>query len=114
MNLEELNSYIKTIKKEKILVLVEGIKDKKALEGLGIKKIKMIQRKPLYKVIDEINEKEVVILTDLDKEGKRLYSKLRSALQRKGVKINNEFRNFLFKTELRQIEGLTRHIKKFR
>ena len=43
----------------------------------------------------------------MDKQGKELYGKLNSGLQQRGVKIDNNFRNFLFKnTKLRQIEGL--------
>jgi len=47
------------------------------------------------------------LLTDLDKKGKELYGKLNSGLQRFGVRIDNNFREFLFKkTKIRQIEGL--------
>ena len=53
-----------------------------------------------------------IILTDLDKQGKELYGKLNSGLQQFGVKVDNNFRNFLFKnTKLRQIEGLTTYIE---
>ncbi|MDD5331392.1 MAG: toprim domain-containing protein [Candidatus Nanoarchaeia archaeon] len=109
---ERLEGLIEEINTKQILVIVEGKKDLKALEELGIEKIYPINRKPIYKVIDEINEKEVLILTDLDQTGKELYSVLKSGLQNKGIKINNNLRNFLFKTEIRQIEGITHYILK--
>ncbi|MBI3034538.1 toprim domain-containing protein [Candidatus Woesearchaeota archaeon] len=90
------------------VVIVEGKKDKIALEKLGVKNIITIS-KPLYLVIDEAAAKaaDAAILTDLDREGRKLYSRLSSGLQMQGVAIDNSFRNFLFrKTKLRQIEGI--------
>jgi len=53
-----------------------------------------------------------VILTDLDKEGKRLYGVISSSLQNFGVKIDHYFREFLSRrTKLRQIEGLVRYFE---
>ncbi|MDD5178163.1 MAG: toprim domain-containing protein [Candidatus Nanoarchaeia archaeon] len=108
----ELQDYINKINEKRLLVIVEGKNDEKALKEIGIKRVYAINRKAIYKVVDEINEKEVVILTDLDPEGKKLYSILRNQLQTKGVKINNKLREFLFKTELRQIEGINHYFEK--
>jgi dTMP kinase len=108
---EEFIEELKIESKEKI-VLVEGIKDKEALESLGIKNI-ITLKKPLYKIIEDIVEtkKECIILTDLDKKGKQLYARLSSKLKQFGVKIDNKFREFLFKTKLRQIEGINSHLE---
>ncbi len=91
------------------LVVVEGVKDKKALQRLGVRRIFCLNEMPLYKVIDDVAaiNNEVVILTDLDIEGKRLYGKLKTQLQNLGVEVDNYFREFLFKnTKIRQVEGL--------
>ncbi len=107
--LEQINELKKKI------IIVEGKKDKKALEELGLKNIITLSKKPIYKIIEEIAEKakEVVILTDLDNEGKKMFDKLNSGLQCHGVKVDNKFRLFLFKkTKLRQIEGLVRYLEK--
>lgn len=95
------------------IVLVEGKKDKAALTALGISNIKILN-KPIYKIIEEIVEskKECILLLDLDKKGKEIYSKISSALKEFGVVIDNNFREFLFKTPLRQIEGLTKYLEK--
>ena len=54
-----------------------------------------------------------MILTDLDAEGKKLYARLNHDLQRHGVRVDNSFREFLFRhTSLRQIEGLDSYFKK--
>ena len=91
-------------------IIVEGKKDKAALEKLGVKNKIFTINKPLFAVAEEIaaKSKDVVILTDLDKKGKELYGKLSTMLQRLGVRIDNYYREFLFKkTKIRQIEGLS-------
>ncbi|MBI2175958.1 hypothetical protein HYU40_01235 [Candidatus Woesearchaeota archaeon] len=94
-------------------VIVEGKKDKSALENLGVGSscIIVLNKKPLFAVAEQLaaNYKSAVILTDLDAEGKKLYGKMNTLLQQLGVKIDNRLRNFLFKsTRLRQIEGIGR------
>ena len=113
-NLEEFNNHIDKIKNSNILVIVEGKKDRIALQNLGISNIVELSKKPLYQIVEEISNsnEECTILTDLDKKGKELYAKLNSNLQRHGVKINNNLRNFLFKnTKLRQIEGIYTYLE---
>ena len=108
---EQIRELLAEIKKKGLLVVVEGPKDKHALESLGITNIMSLKR-PLYAVVEEIasKAKEIVLLTDLDEEGKKLYHKLSVDLQKHGVKINNKLREFLFKTKLRHIEGLATYL----
>ena len=111
--MNDLDSFISELKKTSKLIIVEGKKDKKALEEFGIKNI-ITLKQALYKTVEEISSKnkEVIILTDLDKEGKELYGKLNSELQRFGVKVDKKFREFLFKnTTLRQIEGISKYME---
>lgn len=106
---EELFEEIGQLKKSDYLVIAEGPKDRAALEHFEIRNIITLSKKPLFHIIEEIVKtgKEVAILTDLDKKGKELYGRINSELQRFGVKVNNDFRKFLFReTKLRQIEGL--------
>lgn len=93
------------------VIIVEGIKDKKVLENLNFKKIITLKGRALYEVIEDLKCKEVVLLVDLDKEGRRIYSKLKSLCSKNGIKVDDSFRNYLFrKTKLRQIEGLKKLI----
>ena len=114
-NLEkEFSEHINKIKQSKTIVIVEGKKDKKALQSFEIKNIIELNKRPLFEIIENIssNNKNCVILTDLDKQGKELYGKLNSGLQQLGVKVDNKFRNFLFKnTHLRQIEGMETYLE---
>ena len=112
---EELNSFIEKIKDSNILIIVEGKKDTSALQKLGISNIVELNKKPLFQIVEEVADSndECIILTDLDKKGKEIYGKLNSNLQKNGVRVNNKFREFLFKhTKLRQIEGINTYINK--
>ena len=91
------------------LIVVEGKKDKFALNSLNIKNIFVLNNKPLYQVVEEVADisKDVVILTDLDREGKKLYSILQTDLQKNGVKVDKVFREFLIRnTKLVCIESI--------
>jgi len=103
---------LKEASKDK-LVLVEGKKDKAALEKLDISNI-ITLKKPLYAVVEDIVEtkKECILLLDLDKKGRELYARISSKLKQFGVKIDDSFREFLFKTRLRQIEGMSTYFEK--
>ena len=122
---EQLREHINTMIRDENIVVVEGIKDKKALEEFGIRNILVLNKRPLYAVVEKVatvvdktkkltGEKiSVVILTDLDKTGKKLYGKLNSDLQHFGVRIDNKFREFLFnETKLRQIEGMKKYVER--
>jgi len=114
---EELNEFIEKLKESNKLIIVEGEKDRKALEQLGINNIITLNKEPLFKIAENISKehKEVIILTDLDKKGKQLYGKLNSSLQRLGLRVDNSFRNFLLKkTKLRQIEGIINYLEKIK
>ncbi len=108
-----LLEWIERIRDSDKIVVVEGKEDRAALRRLGIVKVVQLNKRPLYKVVESLIEKgkEVIILTDLDKKGKQLYGKLNHDLCRFGIKVDNRFRNFLFRyTNLRQIEGLDSYI----
>ena len=111
--IEQFQNYIEKIKNSNTIIIVEGKKDRAALNKFGIINIVELTKKPLYRIVEEVadSNKECIILTDLDKKGKQIYSKLNSDLQRHGVKVNNEFRNFLLKnTKLRQMEGMDTYL----
>jgi 5S rRNA maturation endonuclease (ribonuclease M5) len=108
--METMEEWIREINNSNKVVIVEGKKDKKALREIGvINSIETLEGKPLYKVTEDIaKHKYIIILTDLDKEGKKLYGRLSSYLQHQGCEIDNKFREFLLKkTKIRQIEGIS-------
>ena len=108
--IEQLYEEIDKLKN--VRVIVEGKKDKKALEEVGFKNVVTLD-KPLFAVVEKITDKKVVVLTDLDKKGKQIYGKLKKDLNKRGVFVDDKVRNLLFKTKLRQIEGLITYLSKF-
>lgn len=110
-----MKEWLEKLRNSKKLIIVEGKKDKATLEKLGVKNVVAISRKPLYAFIESINVKEVIILTDLDRTGKKIYSILKHALQAKGIKVDKYFREYLFKhSKITQIEGLYHYLRKER
>ncbi len=92
--------------------IVEGKKDRLALEKLGFKQVFELN-KALFMVAEEFDKKDTVqILTDFDKEGKKLYGRLVKELSRRGVRISNRLRNLILKTKISHIEGLYSYLTK--
>jgi 5S rRNA maturation endonuclease (ribonuclease M5) len=94
------------------LILVEGNRDIKALNKLGINNVNSIN-KPIYSLIEDISRKnkEVIVLTDFDHEGRKLYSKIKHELNRNGIKVNDKYRRFLSRCKITHIEGLFTYYK---
>lgn len=112
---KDLDFHLRKLKNSDKIIIVEGKKDRSALIKLGIENIVELSKKPLFEIIEDIADtgKECIILTDLDKKGKQLYGEINSGLQKFGVKVDNRFRNFLYKnTRLRQIEGIVKYMRK--
>ena len=113
---EEFEEQLSLLRRKEILIIVEGKKDLAALDKLGFPDSSIITLEgPLYQTVELIASKarRVAILTDLDPEGKKLYSSLKRDLSQFGVQIDDTFREFLFrKTKLRQIEGMDSYIEK--
>ncbi|RLE39125.1 hypothetical protein DRJ17_01890 [Candidatus Woesearchaeota archaeon] len=96
-------------------VIVEGLKDKKALSRLGFTKVYTMNR-AVYKLTEDISKhhRTVLILTDLDTPGKKKYGEIKRNLSRLGINVNDTLRNYLFRqTKLRQIEGIDSYIERF-
>ncbi len=121
---EEILEVIEKVKQEsdeeKLIIIVEGIKDKRALEAFQIKSIIILNGKDIWNRIEqtveknrkETKEREFLILTDFDKKGKELYGKIAKNLDKLGAKINKEYREFFQKkTKLSHVEGLETYVK---
>jgi 5S rRNA maturation endonuclease (ribonuclease M5) len=115
MEILTIEGWVGQIREAGKTIIVEGKKDKRALENLGITDIVVLSKKPLFAVIEEVASRaeKVIILTDFDSTGKALYGKLSSGLQHQGVEIDNRFREFLYRQRISHIEGLDTYFEKF-
>ena len=76
-------------------IIVEGSRDKRALEEIGItKEIVMCSSKSNTDFVDYLRSRHrtVAILTDYDRTGKRFNKKLSAQLEHEGVKVEWRYR----------------------
>lgn len=94
--------FLNQVNDSKILILVEGKNDRKALKGVGLENIIEISGKHLEKVADILEQRgeKVAILTDYDKEGIRQYKRLKNLLIPTGIKIDDNIRRNFKRTFL--------------
>lgn len=117
---------MKRIDKEKLLntlnklkdciLIVEGLKDEKALKTLGLKDIVRISGKSLIKVIENVKEiketkrtkgiDDVIILTDFDSKGRKLAARLTRLLQSYRIHPNQRLRSEVMKLGWNKIEDM--------
>lgn len=92
---EELESVIQELDDFVDAIIVEGNRDKEALEELGItKEIVLCSSRPDTEFIDYLSSrhKKVTILTDYDRAGKEFSKKLSIRLEHAGIKVVNQYR----------------------
>lgn len=112
---EDLEEWRTSLIASELPVIVEGHEDSRSLRNIGVTNTLLILNcGPRYKLIEHIvkNHKRVIILTDFDSEGKRLYGILNRELAPYGVHVDKRFREELQKTKLDQIEGLERYYRR--
>lgn len=107
---EELYKLLEKIKDKP--VIVEGKNDSKALYSFGFKKIHAINGKGLYDFAFNIAEKEIIILTDFDKEGSQITKKLTLFLQANNCKVDKitrtKLKKLFIKNKINRIQDLKR------
>lgn len=107
----DLDEWKERLREESKVIVVEGKKDKKVLSEAGIDNVMTINCSMFILVERILKTRECILLVDLDKEGKKIYGRLKKELNKFGVKVDDRYRNFLFKnTRIRQIEGLKNYL----
>lgn len=111
--LEELNNEGKP-------VIVEGNKDEKSLRELGFdgEIIKVNKGRSMLTLCENISEthKNVIILTDKDRTGDALFTKLRRCLKANDVGYDTPYRNRIFSLAegIKDVESLSTFLKNLR
>lgn len=115
--IETLEQWASALEERASLVIVEGKKDKAALALLGVVHVVTLGKEPLYSIAEKIvsTEKEVIILTDFDAQGRILYHILKELFERLGVRVDSFFRLWLRRhTSLSHIEGIATYFEHHR
>jgi 5S rRNA maturation endonuclease (ribonuclease M5) len=89
-------------------VIVEGKNDERFLKRFGIKNIYTLSGKNYFDLLEEIGEDtdEVILLTDVDPQGEKIFKKLSQILERFNVKVNSSFREYLKRLGVQEVEEL--------
>lgn len=98
-------------------ILVEGKKDIKSLKNLGIEGdfIEVIGT-PIFQIADKLiaeGVREVILLTDFDRRGKRHAKDIIEEFESRGIKVNRKIREKILRYshgDLKDIEGLYGYI----
>lgn len=89
-------------------VIVEGIRDKKALEALGFSRIHVINES-FYETAMKFSG-TVLVLTDFDPEGEEIARKLSVLLRKTGCHVNSilrkKLRRLFIKNKINTVEAL--------
>ncbi|MBU1103037.1 MAG: toprim domain-containing protein [Nanoarchaeota archaeon] len=102
-------------------ILVEGKKDVSALKNAGFDKVYAIHvtgvglRERIEQIAEGIEDRKktkVCILTDLDRQGKKLYMLIKPILIELGVKVDSTLRGILIKARLSHMEGFEKFMDK--
>ncbi len=103
MDLEEL---INSLKKEKYLVIVEGINDKKALLSLEISSIAI--KGPIFSFCERtaVSNRKVILLMDTDREGAKLIGVFISNFSKLGVVVDKSYWLAMKKLRVSHVEGI--------
>jgi 5S rRNA maturation endonuclease (ribonuclease M5) len=94
-------------------IVVEGKRDKEALNGIGITNVIEMSSISIESFIEKLDKnKEYIILTDYDKEGEKKNKEICKFLQKFKIKLNLSFRR-LFKSSfgITKIEELIKFSK---
>ncbi len=113
--LEEYQSkFISEMQESKNLIVVEGKKDRFALEKSGLENIVEISGKGLEKVADIVQDRRlpVTILTDFDNEGIKQYTRLEKLLLQAEIKVDDVTRHRFKRTFcVNKIEEINSYFK---
>ena len=97
------------------VIIVEGKKDQQALQKLDIKNTHMAVGRVMNVCEKMDGEKEVIILTDLDKKGHWLAEQLEERLWSMGIKVDVMTRKKLGRIlQVKYFEEINRKYEKFR
>jgi len=94
------------------VVLVEGKRDKRALEAFGIEPVYQMKGKKYHDIAQELSEKfkGVVLLTDLDRHGEEIFRKLSKILESYGLKVDGSFREDMRRAGVKFVEKIPKVI----
>jgi len=95
-------------------ILVEGKRDRKTLEKLGIVNVVDLKGRKFHDVAEYLSENYsgVVLLMDFDPEGEAIFSKLSRILAGYGLKVDGSFREELRRAGVKFVEKIIEDLRR--
>lgn len=118
--LEEQISALLEASHEGAAIIVEGMRDERALRSLGISgPVIMASRRPALELAEDTARKykEIIILTDWDLKGEEMAQKIEQHLRCTGAHVDLEIRSKLkklVKKEIKDVESLSLYAERMR
>jgi 5S rRNA maturation endonuclease (ribonuclease M5) len=104
------------------ILIVEGKKDEKALRSLGMRHILKVNSRPIGKVVQDAasmaekhKNRQVIVLTDFDRTGRRLASQIRLLLQSRNIHADYRIRRDVMNLGIKcteELASLSRSLEK--
>ena len=114
---EELRSLVQ----DGAIIVVEGVKDRRAMEALGINDgiETLVGQETLLNFSERLAQRNcpVILMTDWDRTGAKIASDLATYLQPAGCDVDYELRSKLsklVKKDIKDVESLTAYIKRMK
>ncbi len=103
-----------SLKNESWAILVEGKRDKWALEKFGVQNVVELKGRNYHDVAEALADKYkgVVLLMDFDPEGETIFQKLSKILPGYGLRIDTSFRERLRETGITFVEKIPQKLKR--
>ncbi len=93
--------------REDTVVIVEGKRDEDVLKRWGVKNVFPIKGRRFYDILEEVEYCELcILLIDVDKQGEKIFTRLRDMLKREGIPVDTAFREYMKGFDIKEVEEL--------
>ena len=112
---KQLKAVLEELNEKDAVIIVEGKKDRNALQRAGVKgRIEIVNRSPEELSRRMAGEKEVVLLTDFDEAGEEICRRMQESLSSYNVKADvNSRRKFHRILRVRNFETMDKNFEEF-
>lgn len=92
---------------ENVVIIVEGKRDEQVLKRWGVQNVFAIKGRRFYDILEEVEYCNLcILLIDTDKQGDKIFHRLKQMLEREGIPIDTDFREYMKSFDVKEVEEL--------